>query len=363
MRESLVHDIILNSDVAKKNIESILNISEDSVFIHEDTYINGITADFTVVSNNNIRAIIECKGGDINVTDYVRGIGQVFQYEYFNEKNISKKGYSYDESFNTILLYPSSIIKNNQFNIGKFKYPNSIKLFELNENNHIIREVDKKELKQLEEAENSNLVTISQYYIRDNRIYELYILLKYVSYLKNIGEENCDRRESEINFLRKIETHNNRNWRNAFISLSSLGLINSKNLPTPSGDILAGKTYEEFALNIYNSYLKPYFKEIFDVLENDLFTNINNQNLVDKFREKYNGRDILFLSQSNGRYISSWLNIFRDDYGCIYFEPRNSNRKINYNPINFNDEALKSKIKNYSIAYQYIDKYYEILRR
>ena len=36
---------------------------------------------FTFIYNNEIRAIIECKAGDIGVTDYVRGIGQVLQYK------------------------------------------------------------------------------------------------------------------------------------------------------------------------------------------------------------------------------------------------------------------------------------------
>ncbi|GHP70140.1 hypothetical protein JP0048_01200 [Helicobacter pylori] len=39
--------------------------------------------DFTLFERNKVRAIIECKGGAIGVSDHVRGIGQIFQYEYF----------------------------------------------------------------------------------------------------------------------------------------------------------------------------------------------------------------------------------------------------------------------------------------
>ena len=69
------------------------------------------------------------------------------------------------------------------FNIAKFKYPKSVMLLEINENNNAVRLISEKELKELEEAYESNLVTISQYYFRDNRIFELYILLKYLLYL------------------------------------------------------------------------------------------------------------------------------------------------------------------------------------
>ncbi len=39
--------------------------------------------DFTLFERNKVRAIIECKSGAIGVSEYVRGIGQIFQYEYF----------------------------------------------------------------------------------------------------------------------------------------------------------------------------------------------------------------------------------------------------------------------------------------
>ncbi|GAA8304130.1 hypothetical protein HpKG86_01240 [Helicobacter pylori] len=51
--------------------------------LREDAYINGITADFTLFERNKVRAIIECKSGAIGVSEYMRGIGQIFQYEYF----------------------------------------------------------------------------------------------------------------------------------------------------------------------------------------------------------------------------------------------------------------------------------------
>ncbi len=77
-------DLIANNTNIQKDICSILEIDhKDFKLLKEDTYINGITADFTLFEKNKVRAIIECKGGSIGVSEYVRGIGQIFQYEYF----------------------------------------------------------------------------------------------------------------------------------------------------------------------------------------------------------------------------------------------------------------------------------------
>ena len=362
MRESFVHDLIIHDNNIKQGINSILGLSSATQYIHEDTYINGITADFTLIDNNEIKAIIECKAGDIGVTDYVRGIGQSLQYEFFYEKNISPRGFNYSREFNSVLLFPSSVVKNNTFNIGLFKYPSTTLLFEINEFNNIVRKVEKSELDKLSLAGCTGMVTISQYYFRDNRIYEYYILLKFLSFLQFKGYNKVDRKDLENKFLRKIGTQNNNNWRNAFITLSSLGLITSRNVPSPFGITLAHLTFEQFASKFMMSYMQPYVNEIYEVFDGNNEITLNNQQISQAISEKYGNRDVLFLTESQGRYISSWLNILRDDYGCIDFVPRKSQRIIKYNPLHLNEIALQAKIKQYSKAYEYIQKYNELLR-
>ncbi len=360
MRENIVHDLIMQQQDIQYGINSLLSISNNTKYIHEDTYINGITADFTILEDNKIRAIIECKAGDIGVTDYVRGIGQSLQYEYFYDEKISPRGFEYHDKFNSILLFPSSIIKENNFNIGNFKYPLSTLLFEINDTNNIIRHIEQKELDKLKQASFNGLMTISQYYFRDTRIYEAYILLKHLSYLYH----TCDfvnRRQLEQEFLRQIGTQNNNNWRNAFITLASLGLITSQNLPSPFGFTFAHLTFEAFASKIMFSYMQPYVKELYEVFNHNRLVQLNNQEIKDSIFHKYN-RDVLFLTESDGRYISSWLNILRDDFGCINFRPRSSQREIIYNPIELNELSLQKYIKRYSTAYEYIEKYNNLLR-
>ncbi len=54
------------------------------------------------LKKNKVRAIIECKGGAIWVSEYVRGIGQIFQYEYFFENHLSLKNYEFCQNFNSV---------------------------------------------------------------------------------------------------------------------------------------------------------------------------------------------------------------------------------------------------------------------
>ena len=271
IREKYFHDLIIKNDNIKSDLLSILNLPDNLLnlnLIHEDKYINGITADFTLVYDNKIRAIIECKAGDIGVTDYVRGIGQVMQYEYFNEQNISSKGISYNSIFNSILLVPSSAFKNSSFNIGKFKYPKSTFIVEINDINKVARRVSDEELKTLSTVENNSLTSISQYYVRDTRLFELYMLLRYLCFLKIKKIGVIDRKKIELE-LRKTNSINNRNWRNVWISLSSLGLINSENFPTKSGLEFGMFEFEDFLFMMYNSYIKPYVETLFNYFDED----------------------------------------------------------------------------------------------
>ncbi|WP_249405855.1 hypothetical protein [Helicobacter pylori] len=83
---------------------------KDFKLLREDTCINGITADFTLFERNKVRAIIECKSGAIGVSEYVRGIGQIFQYEYFFENHLSLKNYGFCQNFDSVLVFPESVL-------------------------------------------------------------------------------------------------------------------------------------------------------------------------------------------------------------------------------------------------------------
>lgn len=371
MIESSVHQLIIDQQNIKNSILSLLGINytnKNIEFVHEDQYPNGLYADFTIKENNKVMAIIECKGSDIGVNDYVRGIGQILEYQHFADSKMSIKGYDFDETACTVYFLPSSVLRNRQFNIGLFKYPDKSKIMELNEHNKNVRLISEKELQELATAVNNDLVTISQYYIRDNRLYELYLCLRYCEYNKIRGIDKINRTDAEMKFLRKLETPNNRNWRNAFISLSSLGLIDNNNIPTYIGSIYASRDYSEFCLEIYKSYIKEYIDLITQVLlkisngELNKTFNSSYKDINVNINELFYNKKVLFVTDSDNRYLSSWLNIMRDDFNCIDFASRSEQRKILYNIGEYNDNAILNRIKNNYVAYSYIKKFNELLK-
>lgn len=232
----------------------------------------------------------------------------------------------------------------------------------MNEHNKNVRLISEKELSELANAVNNNLVTISQYYIRDNRLYELLLCLRYCQYCKIKGIEGINRTQAEKQFLRQLETPNNKNWRNAFISLSSLGLIDANNIPTYIGSIYASKDYAEFCLEIYKSYIKEYVDLLSQVLLSQSDNQINvsfcssYKQLSNDISNRFANKKVLFVTDSGNRYLSSWLNIMRDDYMCLEFQPRSDLRKILYNIEDLNDNAIINRIKHNRRAYVYFEK-------
>ena len=119
--------------------------------------------------------------------------------------------------------------------------------------------------------------------------------------------------------------------------------------------------FPNFALTILKSYINPYIKEIFKVLNENQNQNLSINEIKEKIKENYNNVDVLFLTESDGRYISSWLNIIRDDFGFIKFKARSNDRKIILNYMEYNDEAVIKTIKNHSKYYEFKNKFLEII--
>ena len=106
--------------------------------------------------------MVECKGANINVTDYVRGLGQLAQYESFWKKNIKEKETeTYSQNFKTIYLYPSEVIKNNDFKKEDFIFPDSTICLEINLNNNFIRELSNEQISKFTNTRDKNKIKIS----------------------------------------------------------------------------------------------------------------------------------------------------------------------------------------------------------
>lgn len=360
MQEKDIQHFLATSIEAQNKLKKIINIDEnDILFKREETFTNGITVDLMIYSNSNKRiySLIECKGTQINVTDYVRGIGQTLQYEYFFEENIPPRNeysYSYNAEFQTLFVITSDFMKKTNINIAKFKYPETVKIIEINTENKNLREIDPAEIKKIDRGTDVNTIALNFYYFRDNRIFELFILLKELV-IKSLAQYDDINRVEMGNFLvRERSVINNGNWRNAFITLSSLGFIDSTNRPTDIGFSLTNLSFEEFAYYIYENYLKDYINLILEVIDRFDLYNASNKEIANKIKETFNGKDILYLTQSKGRYLSSFLNIMRDDYGILSFQPRSSDRTLNYDISTSTRDFIIKNIRERSNAYKYL---------
>jgi hypothetical protein len=230
MIEAQLKTVFLDNGYFQNQFSEIIQ-SKFSI-VPEVQFINGITADFALYDNfGNMISIIECKGDDIGVTEYVRGIGQITQYEYFKRHNITG---NINDNCRVFLSFPSSLMVDNSFDISKFAYPQNTELLIVNtENKSPIIINPNKEYDKIQRE--LNTIQLSPYYFRDIRISEIYIiLLEIVKRYKIHNHQKINRTECG-SILEKYNTVNKGNSRNVFIALSSLGFIDGNNVPTIKG--------------------------------------------------------------------------------------------------------------------------------
>ena len=147
MAEKDIQHYLATNKNAQRSLKKIIGIEEENIeFKREETFINGITVDIMIYSktNNNIYSLVECKGTNINVTDYVRGIGQTLQYEYFYEEKIppiNEYSFKFYNGFKTIFIITSDFAKFTKINLSKFKYPETVTIVEINTHNYNLREI------------------------------------------------------------------------------------------------------------------------------------------------------------------------------------------------------------------------------
>ncbi|MGB5990289.1 MAG: phospholipase D family protein [Marinifilaceae bacterium] len=191
-------------------------------------------------------------------------------------------------------------------------------------------------------------------FIKDARLFEMYIILKFLNNHKSENSYKINRKEFEDVYLKDIITINN-NRTNTWIGLSDLGFINSTNNLTESGLEMSSLEYEFFVVYIYKTHICKYIDLIIDYFcQSDDNLKKSNKDIALDLKAIYLNKDVIYLTESNGRYISSWLNLLRDDFGCIDFKPRTSKRKLLYIPSNLDKIKLISKIRENTKANEYL---------
>ncbi|CAM11340.1 hypothetical protein PA0005 [Candidatus Phytoplasma australiense] len=331
MNENKLTDLILKDDNFKKNFARLLNI-DDFIIQKEEKFIDNIKADFCFYNHKNkIIAILECKG-QVGITEYIRGVGQILQYQGFKENNIFDK---FLNETKVILVVPSSVFgKKSHFNPAKVFYPKETELLVINNQNHTLNLFNPNKIyKNKKQTSAFKKIDICPYYFRDTRIWELYFWLKEIHNLNIISykkihrkkdiEDNIIKQNKKI-FYKNILLENNP--RNALITLSSLGLVDYNNVLTDIGQNIATLDLENFCLKL----IKDYFQDIVEVLlfaldelgkkqNKKYLEKISYNQIVEVIKKEFDNQDILFLTDSQNRYISSWMNVLKKDLGCINF--------------------------------------------
>ena len=77
---------------------------------------------------------------------------------------------------------------------------------------------------------------------------------------------------------------------------------------------------------------------------------LRNTEIAEKIRDKYNGKDVLFLTDSDSSLYFKLVEYMRDDIGCISFEPRSAKRTINFIPKDLTSKSRCERIEEFSVA-------------
>ncbi len=107
-----------------------------------------------------------------------------FNTNIFFENHLSLKNYEFCQNFNSVLIFPESVLKNNDFNVELFKYPKNKKILEINSHNLAVRHINDNELEKLRKIKHRDFKVISPYYVRDIRFFEVYFLLQVLAIFK-----------------------------------------------------------------------------------------------------------------------------------------------------------------------------------
>jgi len=321
----------------------------------------GLVVDKIIYDNNGkVLAVIECKGGNIGTTEFVRGIGQGLQYLDQKNRNLIS---DITPETQTFICFPDELF--GKISINDLKYPDNLNLLIVNSKNNsfkVVKPTAKRGGNSFKSA-----INISPYYVRDNRIGEIYIGLLELRRRMILKKDRPVNRQFD-RLLSSLRSPNPGNGRNISISLSSFGFINSENELTLLGYEFSQLNFIEFTMRLIEEYLYSYVNTLMTVLLEHQNKEITWTVVKESCKEIWSvpsDREIEFFTESGNRYISSWMNILRDDIQCISFPPK-ANKKvveIIYNPLpglpNIYQLTKSEKIK-FTLP-SYINRYLEII--
>lgn len=246
-------------DNSKQFVNKHLNPKGDFYLRPHYTLDYGGQVDWAVFdkSTDKIIGLIECKG-EPNLTDFVRGLGQVTQY-YKAMINTRNQTMFMDDAKTLYVAGKKTLNKIRHWDLMYFDKGDNLVLIDdtaiggtalPTEEYALYR---KKDIDRLMKVKSDNLLLSGFPFVRDIRVYELYMGLMAL-YIDNkdvvIGGSSPNKVKVIEDVLETYKTANYRNARNVGITLRDLGLIDEYNIPTEYGMYLLKSKYVDFVKNI-----------------------------------------------------------------------------------------------------------------
>lgn len=324
----------------------------------------GGTADWAVMdkATGKIIGLIECKG-EPGLTEFVRGLGQIEQYY----QSMIRDSAAFTSDAKTLYVADKKTLKN---------IPHWDKLhFDKSDNLVVIDSsavgtgmlptdeyalYKKKDISRLVAVKSDDLVLTGIPFVRDVRIYEVYMgLMGLYEDNKNqiFGGGTSNIKKFLDNLLSVYKTKNPGNGRNVGITLRDMGLIDEYNVPTEYGMTMLKSKYVDFVKNIvfkhYNDTIVHIVTAMLNIASNK---GVNWKNLIvtqseikNELLNMYNGKKLKNLTDDDAKkcnYIGTCLLILEEELGAVSSTKTGTTKNYQFNYLPLKELSMTNEIND-----------------
>lgn len=326
----------------------------------------GGTVDWAVFDNNTnkIIGLIECKG-EPDLTDFVRGLGQVEQYYYSMLNSLNKPASVFAGDAKVLYVADKATIKKiPHWDLMHFSKADNLVLIDGKAAAMASMPTDeyalykKSDINKISAVKADQLILSDIPFTRDVRLYEVYMGLMAL-YEDNksrvIGNGSPNKNAVISKVLKGYSTVNKGNARNVGILVKDLGLIDDYNVPNSYGMELLKAKYVEFVKTIvFNHYNSAFLNIVTAILniasqKNTDWRNINVTQLEIKreLLNMYGNRKLKNLTDDDANknnYIGTYLLILENDLGAVTSVKIGRTKQYSFNYLPLKELALTADI-------------------
>lgn len=324
----------------------------------------GAAVDWAVIDRgtNKIIGLIECKG-EPDLTEFVRGLGQVEQY-YREMKNRPA-----DFANDAKTLYVAGIKtakKIPHWDRMYFDEADNLVLIDDSATGATTLPTDeyalyrKKDIEKLQAVKSDDLILTDIPFARDVRLYEVYMGLMALyednkNQIFNGGTRNIRTVLDAV--LTTYATANSGNSRNVGILLRDLGLIDEYNIPTEKGMVMLKSKYIDFIKNIifdsYNGVVINIVTAMLNIASNKGLNwknmSITQGEIKAELLRMYNGKKLKNLTDDSAKknnFIGTCLLILEQELGAVTSIKVGTTKQYQFNYLPLKELSMSQEIND-----------------